>query len=220
MKYILFIVLLVAIIITAGCVGGNQNPAVAPTPQIVYVTVLVTPIPTPTPTPQIVYKTVLVTPTSTPITQISTNSQSSVPADVELSIGQIVSEHGKQITVYSAQKVLSYTWTSSSINYQFNKKAKSGKTFVIVDAEVKNIGSDSIYVTYGDFSMGDSNGNRYDPEMYSGDDGLGLFKELYKNQKNRGKVIFEVPQNTNGLKLYYDFGYVFWGTKIASWNIN
>jgi hypothetical protein len=46
MKYLLFIVLLIAVIITAGCVGGNQYSVVTPTPQIVYVTVLVTPTPT------------------------------------------------------------------------------------------------------------------------------------------------------------------------------
>lgn len=43
MKYLLFIVVLVAILATAGCTGGNQAPAVTPTPQIIYVTVLVTP---------------------------------------------------------------------------------------------------------------------------------------------------------------------------------
>jgi len=47
MKYPLFIVLLVAVVIAAGCVGGNQNSAVTPTPQIVYVTVLVTVTPSP-----------------------------------------------------------------------------------------------------------------------------------------------------------------------------
>ena len=46
MKYLLFIVLLVVVLITAGCVGGNQNSAVTPTPQMVYVTVLVTSTPT------------------------------------------------------------------------------------------------------------------------------------------------------------------------------
>jgi hypothetical protein len=57
MKYYLFIVLLMAVLITAGCAGGNQNSAATPTPQIVYVTVLVTPSPTiitpttPTPAP-------------------------------------------------------------------------------------------------------------------------------------------------------------------------
>ena len=54
MKYLLFIVLLVAVLVTAGCVGGNQNTPVTPTPQIIYMTVLVTPTPAiPTPLPEI-----------------------------------------------------------------------------------------------------------------------------------------------------------------------
>jgi len=50
MKYLLFNVLLVAVVIAAGCVGGNKETVVTPTPtpQIVYVTVLVTPTPTAT----------------------------------------------------------------------------------------------------------------------------------------------------------------------------
>jgi len=51
MKYLLFIIVLGAVLITAGCVGGNQNSIVTPTPQIVYVTVLVTPALTPAATP-------------------------------------------------------------------------------------------------------------------------------------------------------------------------
>ena len=47
MKYLLFIVLLVAILITAGCVGGNKETVVTPTQQIVYVTVTATPTLTP-----------------------------------------------------------------------------------------------------------------------------------------------------------------------------
>jgi hypothetical protein len=51
MKYLLFIIVLGAILLTAGCVGQNQNSAATPTPQIVYVTVLVTPASTPAATP-------------------------------------------------------------------------------------------------------------------------------------------------------------------------
>jgi hypothetical protein len=47
-KYLLIILLLVAVVITAGCVGGNKETVVTPTPQIIYVTVIVTPTPTPT----------------------------------------------------------------------------------------------------------------------------------------------------------------------------
>ncbi len=69
MKYLFFIVLLVAGLITAGCMSGNQNTPVTPTPPIVNVN---PPIATPTPqimnvnlpiaapTPQIVYVTVTV----------------------------------------------------------------------------------------------------------------------------------------------------------------
>jgi len=46
MKYLLFIVLLGAVLITAGCVGGNQNTGVTPIPTQ---TVIVTPTPTPAP---------------------------------------------------------------------------------------------------------------------------------------------------------------------------
>jgi len=51
MRSLLFILILGAILITAGCVGGNYYPVVPPTPQIVYVTVLVTPTITPALTP-------------------------------------------------------------------------------------------------------------------------------------------------------------------------
>jgi hypothetical protein len=91
---------------------------------------------------------------------------------------------------------------------------------VIVDAEIKNIGSDSMYITMAKFSMSDSEGNRYDPELYVGDDGLSILKELYTNQKTRGKIVFQVPENARKLKLYYDFGNILIGTKLASWPIN
>ena len=51
MRNLLFILLLAAAIITAGCVGGDQKPAATPTPQAVYKTVHVTLTPVDTATP-------------------------------------------------------------------------------------------------------------------------------------------------------------------------
>jgi DNA-directed RNA polymerase subunit RPC12/RpoP len=151
-------------------------------------------------------------------TVIATATQPSVPTEIELAIGQMASNPERQVTAYSAQKVSSYTVTFS--NYPITTQAKSGNIFIFIDTEVKNIGSDRIYASAGDFSMSDSEGNRYDPEMYTGDDSLGYFKELYRNQKARGKVLFEIPLTAKNLKLYYDFGNLFSGTKLASWTIN
>ena len=85
--------------------------------------------------------------------------------------------------------------------------------------EIKNIGSDRAYVGSSDFSMMDSEGFKYDPELYYGNDGFEMIKELYQNQKVRGKVLFEVPEDAKGLKIQYDFGSLFAGVKLASWEL-
>ena len=53
MRHLLFIVFLVAALITAGCAGVNQKPAGTPAPQIVYDTVPVTLTPVVTVTPAV-----------------------------------------------------------------------------------------------------------------------------------------------------------------------
>lgn len=145
--------------------------------------------------------------------------QPSTPTQVEAVIGETVTSQTEQITIFSAQKTPKYTWSYSS-SYKFTENANPGNIFVIIDAEIKNIGSDSMYITMAKFSMSDSEGNRYDPELYAGDDRLSILKELYTNQKTRGKVVFQVPENARKLKLYYDFGNILTGTKLASWSIN
>jgi hypothetical protein len=148
-----------------------------------------------------------------------TPDDSSISAELELSIGQSATTSKQQVTVFSARKTSSYTWTGSTSSYTFTEKATSGKTFILVEAEIKNIGSDRMYASAGDFSISDSEGNRYDPELYAGEDALGLFQELYKNQKVKGKVVFEIPTSADNLILYYDFGDIISGTRLASWKI-
>ena len=53
MRQLIFIIILMAAIITAGCVGGDQKPAATPTPQTVYTTVGVSQAPVVTATPKI-----------------------------------------------------------------------------------------------------------------------------------------------------------------------
>jgi len=154
------------------------------------------------------------------VPQVTTTTRSGAPTQIDVSIGQSVSNPERQVTVFSAQKNPTYTWRGAASSYTYTEQPKPGNTFIIVDTDIKNIGSDRIYASSGDFSMSDSEGNRYDPEFYAGDDGLSILQELYKNQKTRGKLIFEVPQNAKKLKLYYDLGNLFTGTKLASWSVN
>jgi uncharacterized protein (UPF0333 family) len=163
MKYLLFMVLLVAVIITAGC--ANYIP-----------------------------------------------KQPFSVATTEADFGSAYSNSEQEVIVYSAQK--NETFTSVFYNVSSTKEAASGNTFVIIDARIKNIGADKITVFPHDFSMVDAEGKRFDKEPFHGDGGL-MAGELEKNQYKKGKVLFEVPQNSKDLVVYYDLN-----GKLLSWKIN
>ncbi len=163
MNYLLFVVVLVAVIITAGC--ANYIP-----------------------------------------------TQSFSPATMEADLGSRYSDSEQEVIVYSAQKT--ETFTSVFYNVASTKAATSGNTFVIIDAQIKNVGADKIMVFPHRFSIGDSEGNRFDKEPFHGDGWL-MAVELEKNQYKKGKVLFEVPQNAKNLVVYYDLN-----GKLLSWKIN
>jgi hypothetical protein len=134
-----------------------------------------------------------------------------------LNVGETAKTSKIKVTVFSVEKTDYYVYTSGG--FSGSQVATPNKIFVLVDAEIQNIGSDSVYVGSSEFSLSDSEGYRYDPEIYLGEDRLDLFKQLYQNQKMRGKILFEIPENASGLKLHYDFGNLFIGTKLATWII-
>lgn len=137
-------------------------------------------------------------------------SQPQTPTELNLEVGETAKTSKIEVTVISAKKTKSYDYYSDIWEETRTEEAKQGKTYVLVEAEIKNTGSDSAFVGSTEFSMTDSEGYKYDPEaLYYGDDGLEMIKELYQNQKMRGKILFEIPENARDLKLQYDFGNLF-----------
>jgi len=155
--------------------------------------------------------------TTTPTTP--TEQPPAPPSELKLKVGETAKTSKVQVTVIAATKQEDYEYYSDILQETRFQFASPGKTFVLVDAEIQNIGSDRIYVGVSKFSVSDSEGFRYDTELYLGNDGLPMFKELYQNQKVRGKVLFEVSENSTGLKILYDFGDLLVGTKLAIWEL-
>ncbi len=161
-------------------------------------------------------------PTKAPTTQQSETpptTQPETPTELNLKVGETAKTSEIEVTVISAKKTKSYDYYSDILKETRLQETSPGKIYILVEAEIKNINLDSAYVGSTEFSVTDSEGYRYDPELYYGDDELEIFKELYKNQKMKGKVLFEVPESAGGLKIQYDFGNLFIGTKLASWII-
>jgi hypothetical protein len=134
------------------------------------------------------------------------------PAITEAQFGTAYSDSGQAVTVYSAQKTK--TFTSIVYNVPSTKEASAGKTFVIIDAQIKNTGADPVTVFPHQFSIGDAEGNRFKKEPYYGDEWLKA-GELRQNEYKRGKVLFEVPENSKNLVVLYDLN-----GKLVSWKID
>jgi hypothetical protein len=137
--------------------------------------------------------------------------------EIAAAIGQAASGDNAEATVWSAQKTRAYNWTTGGSAYTFTEEAENGTVFLIIDAEVKNTGSGTLYASTGDFGLVDGAGNRYEPGLYYGDESFGYLHELSGNQKIRGKILFEIPPDARDLNVSYDFGTRYGGTRVASW---
>jgi len=184
--------LLIAAVLISGCVS-QDSPSKASSTQLSG---------TPTPTPQ--------------------QTQPTTPTELNLRIGETARTAKIEVTVISAVKTKSYDYYSDILKETMQQEASPGKTFVLVEAEIKNVGADSAFVGSSEFSIADAEGYKYDPTLYygQGTDGLEMIKQLYQNQRMRGKVLFEIPETAQSLKIQYDFGNLLVGTKLAAWTLD
>src|SRR3989344_4278697 len=141
------------------------------------------------------------------------------PIELYLKVGETAKTSLLEVTVFSVVKDDHYTWVSDITGDEMDKFSAKDKMFYLVDVEIKNIGMERAFLSATTFSMTDSNNYKYDPVMYIGGDRLDLFKELYLNQRMRGKVVFELPSNAKNIKLVYDFGDILLDVKLASWDV-
>lgn len=124
------------------------------------------------------------------------------PTELILKVGSTAKSSEKEVTVFSVQKSKSYDYSYSGQNYV--RYANPNKIFILMDVEIKNIGSNSVDASKSDFSITDSDLYKYDYQFYDGNDEF-QSTELYPNQKAKGKLLFEVPDNSSGLKIQFNF---------------
>lgn len=129
-----------------------------------------------------------------------------------LLLGETAKTSEMEVTVISAEGTTFYTEEDGDV-----EMTPSGKIFVIIDAEIKYIGTDSEYVYAGDFWLVDLEGYKYEyaSGTYSLENGFESVT-LYLNQKTRGKILFEVPEDVEGLKIQCDLG-SYWEPYLVSW---
>jgi len=153
--------------------------------------------------------------------QPSTTIEQATPQesnDLELQLNETAHNKHTIVIVDNPLRQNSYSWEYCGMEEDI--LAPQGKVFIFVFAGIGNMGLDRDYRGAMDFSLTDSNNRRYDAEICLDANAMELMQELYKDQIMTGWVMFEVPEDATGLKVQYDFGSVWSGTKLASWDLN
>lgn len=163
-------------------------------------------------------------PESAPVEESVTETEPVVEdelvADLNLNLGRAAKTSKISVKVTSAPKTDHYDYYSDTLKQTITDEASSGNVFVIANVLIEKIDGEGVYAGSSKFSMTDSRGVRYDPEpSYQSDDKLAELEETHLNQRMRGSVLFEVPKDATGLKIWYDFGDLSNVIKIASWNL-
>ena len=163
-------------------------------------------------------------PESAPVEESVTETEPVVEdelvADLNLNLGRAAKTSKISVKVTSAPKTDHYDYYSDTLKQTITDEASSGNVFVIANVLIEKIDGEGVYAGSSKFSMTDSRGVRYDPEpSYQSDDKLAELEETHMNQRMRGSVLFEVPKDATGLKIWYDFGDLSNVIKMASWNL-
>jgi hypothetical protein len=156
--------------------------------------------------------------------QNTTPAPSIVPSPVKVPLPGTAQNSERQVTINSASKGIAFKWggVSGGISWTRAEFAKTGYTFVFIKTTVKNIGSGAITASGKDFSLNDSEGNRFEPVNTLGTSNVSWSYQtnLEKNQSISSEIIFEVPLTAKNLVLYHDFGNVSPSIRLAYWNID
>jgi len=137
------------------------------------------------------------------------------PAQQNLKVGQSAQNANQRVTLKWAVRTEEYYWLEGWGDGG-RYLAPPGEIFIIISAEVVNLGIEDFFAHQGYFSVIDSLGNKYGTKpMYLRD--AFVQAHLWTGEWTSGKIAFSVPIDATGLVLAYDLGNDLSGPMPATW---
>ncbi len=126
------------------------------------------------------------------------------PVPALLAVGDQAETAQVRVTVYAAEKITSYTWSTGHPGDTRTHEAPTGKIWVLLSASVRCIAGDGkVIVTRTNFVLTDSDDTLYQASWdYKG---AGEFHagELRPGEVLEGKMLFAIPASAAGLLVTY-----------------
>jgi hypothetical protein len=162
--------------------GGGDQPAAPVATDTPPPAVAAQPAPTAT----------LAPPADTPIPPTAT-PQPPTPTPAIAQVGQRVEAGGIALTINSADTMASFDFMT----------AVEGKTYLVLDALIENVGRDTAPYNPLYFSLKDADGFQYNSSLLAPDPSL-KSGDLPQGDRVRGNIAFEIPVGAAGLVLTYE----------------
>jgi hypothetical protein len=122
----------------------------------------------------------------------------------QLKVGETWRSSDFVVTITEAKVAKSYDYIDPVSKSNTTDTAEAGKTYVIANATIENIGTQVRYEEgQRRFKAGDSAGAYYFYHVYMGEPRMAQFYQFEPGQKTSGYLLFEVPEAATGLKVSY-----------------
>lgn len=143
------------------------------------------------------------------------------PIVIYRNLGEIVNTSKIQAVALSVRKVKTYENIDFLSGIKNNITAFTGRSFVFVELEIKNIGNRSFYLNSVHFNL-TTDEYVYEPEIYIEADSIfdkNVYKEVEPNKTVKGMIVFQVHDIYDDLSLLYGFSDILDEKQFVSWKL-
>ncbi|NOQ38153.1 DUF4352 domain-containing protein [archaeon] len=137
--------------------------------------------------------------------------------EIVVSLDEAVQTDVLDVKFNSYEIVSSYVYQTVENGTERTDNAIAGKQFFMVNFTVINKGALSIYVGYGKVTLLAGDIYIYEPIIYEGYDALPKYKKISSGTEMTGLVLFEIPSNSEDLRIRYSFSGLSISERFATW---
>ncbi|MCK4927199.1 MAG: DUF4352 domain-containing protein [Candidatus Aenigmarchaeota archaeon] len=137
--------------------------------------------------------------------------------EIVVSLDEAVQTDVLDVKFNSYEIVSSYVYQTVENGTERTDNAIAGKQFFMVNFTMINKGELSIYVGYGKVTLLAGDIYIYEPIIYEGYDALPKYKKISPGTETTGLVLFEIPSNSEDLRIRYSFSGLSISERFATW---
>ena len=159
----------------------------------------------------------IVPPEPEPIDDETVDAYVPEAGEIVASLDETVQTDVLDVKFNSYETVSSYVYQAEEGGSERTDNAIAGKEFLIINFTVWNKDTLSVYIGSGKVTLLAGEMYTYDPIVYEGYEGLPKYKKISPGTEMTGLVLFEIPLNSEDIRIRYSFSGLSIDERFATW---